>query len=499
MSAAGNTFRMARHSLWNVLGMTLPMLVGLVAIPPLIAGLGDARFGALTLVWMLVGYFSIFDLGMGRALTKMTSECLGHGEEAEVPRLFWTALLTTLAVGALGGLTVWLAAEPLATRWLDVAPDFQDEVRRAFRVVGWGLPAVVITVGMIGVLEAYERFFLVNLFRLPFGTFTFLGPLLALTFSRDLAVLVGVLIGGRFLEGLTYFVCCLKVAPVLRRRPVFDPARVRVLLGYGGWMTLSSLLLPIMINVADRYFIGAMMTVAVVAFYTTPAELVVKMLILPRSWVSVLFPKFSAGYRGDPAAAGRLCVQSLRYLWIAMFPAALGVVALAPEFLRIWLGPEQGPVYAEKAGPIMQLLALGMYVYAPAFVPYSFLQAIGKPRRAACVHLMELPVFLLGLWWGIRTFGLRGAAYAWIARAGLDLILMLVAAGPDLHTREGLARFWGVYAGGAAVLTGVMMLETFPLRLAAGAAGGVVWLAAVWFAALMPGERPKKSGYRIRA
>lgn len=491
MKAAGQTSRMARHSLWNVLGMTLPMFVGLLAIPPLISGLGDARFGALTLVWMLVGYFSIFDLGMGRALTKMTSECLGHGLEAEVPKLFWTALLTTLTVGALGGLAVWCAAEPLATRWLDVDPDFQDEVQRAFRVVGWGLPAVVITVGMIGVLEAYERFFLVNLFRLPFGTFTFLGPLLTLYFSKDLAVLVGVLIAGRFLEGVTYFLCCLKVAPVLRRRPVFDRARVRMLLGYGGWMTLSNLLLPVMINLADRYFIGAMVAVAVVAFYTTPAELVVKMLILPRSWVSVLFPKFSAGYRQDPVGTGALCVQSLRFLWIAMFPAGLAVVALAPEFLLLWLGPDNGPLYAERAGPIMQLLALGMYVYAPAYVPYSFLQAIGKPRKAACIHLLELPVFLLGLWWGIRTFGLPGAAYAWILRAVLDFALMLGAARPDLHTREGMGRFWVVYAGGAAVLAGVLMLEGLQLRLGAAVLGACMWLPAAWFVALLPVERPK--------
>lgn len=489
MTGSSSTLRLARHSLWNVLGMTLPMIVGLVAIPPLIAGLGDARFGALTLVWMLVGYFSIFDLGMGRALTKLTAECLGTGREEEVPRLFWTALLTTLAVGALGGAAVLLSADPLATRWLDVEPDFQEEVRRAFLVVGFGLPFVVITVGMIGVLEAYERFFLVNVFRLPFGSFTFLGPLLALPFSRDLAVVVGVLIAGRFLEGLVYFLCCLRVAPVLRRRPVFDSGRVRVLLTYGGWMTLSNLLLPVMINLADRYMIGALVAVAVVAFYTTPAELVVKMLILPRSWVSVLFPRFSAGFGPDPDGTARLCLRSLRFLWLAMFPATLAVIVLAPEFLLVWLGSERGPVYAAKAGPIMQLLALGMYVFAPAYIPYSFLQAIGKPKRPALIHLAELPLFLALLAWAIPRFGLEGAAWAWIARAGVDLMLMLLASRPFLRGHKGLSRFFALYLPGALALAGLSRVEPLAHRLLFGVVAGLLYLVLAWWVGLEPGER----------
>ena len=50
------------------------MLVALVAIPILVDGLGTARFGILTLAWMVVGYFSLFDLGLGRALTKLTAK-----------------------------------------------------------------------------------------------------------------------------------------------------------------------------------------------------------------------------------------------------------------------------------------------------------------------------------------------------------------------------------------------------------------------------------------
>jgi O-antigen/teichoic acid export membrane protein len=279
------------------------------------------------------------------------------------------------------------------------------------------------------------------------------------------------------------------VAPILRARPRLDRAKALTLLSFGGWMTLSNLLLPVMINLADRYAIGALLTVAVVTFYTTPSELVVKMLILPRSWVSVLFPRFAGGFPTDPEATGRLCARSLRLLWLAMFPATLAVIVLAPEFLRLWLGAENGPEYARRAGPIMQWLALGMYVYAPPYVPYSFLQAIGQPRRAALIHLAELPFFLAALWFGITRFGLPGAAWAWIARAAADVVLLLLASRRWMPARSGLSAFVIPYMLGAAALAGLIFAGEPAFRLGLGLVLGLGWLAASWTWVLSAAEK----------
>ncbi len=59
--------RLTLNVSWNLVGTVLPMLVAVVAIPPLIRELGAAKFGVLTLAWMVVGYFSLFDLGLGLA------------------------------------------------------------------------------------------------------------------------------------------------------------------------------------------------------------------------------------------------------------------------------------------------------------------------------------------------------------------------------------------------------------------------------------------------
>ena len=82
--------RIARNTFWNIMGFCAPVLVAIFCIPPMIRGLGKDQFGLLTLVWMLVGYFTIFDMGIGRALTRIAAERIGQGREKELPGLFWT-------------------------------------------------------------------------------------------------------------------------------------------------------------------------------------------------------------------------------------------------------------------------------------------------------------------------------------------------------------------------------------------------------------------------
>ena len=97
---------LARNTAWNLGGRVVPVLVALFALPPLIAGLGAERFGFLTLAWLVVGYFNLFDLGLGRALTQSIAERLGQGREEEIPGLVRTTLLVMLLLGAAGAVVL---------------------------------------------------------------------------------------------------------------------------------------------------------------------------------------------------------------------------------------------------------------------------------------------------------------------------------------------------------------------------------------------------------
>ncbi len=155
-----------------LLGQVLPLLVALYCIPQLILLLGVERFGFLTLIWVVVGYLSIFDLGLGQALTKLVAEKIGQGEHEKIPPLFWTAMWLMCGLGVIGMLVVEIAIPHLMGRLFNVSPEFSQEAQQALSVAALSLPFVVISSGSRGMLEAYQRFDLVNWVRIPLGIFT---------------------------------------------------------------------------------------------------------------------------------------------------------------------------------------------------------------------------------------------------------------------------------------------------------------------------------------
>jgi len=69
---------LTRNWVLNLLGWVVPLSVALVAIPYVVRGLGAERFGVLSIASALLGYFGIFDLGLGRATTKFVAESLAR-------------------------------------------------------------------------------------------------------------------------------------------------------------------------------------------------------------------------------------------------------------------------------------------------------------------------------------------------------------------------------------------------------------------------------------
>ncbi len=171
---------LVRNTIWNLIGQVAPLLVALFAIPLLIKGLGTARFGVLTLAWAIVGYFCLFDLGLGRALTKMVADKLGAEQAEDIPRLIWTALALMGMLGIIGAMVAASISPWLVHDILKIPQALQDETLSAFYLLALSIPVVISATGLRGVLEAHQRFDLANIVRIPLGMFTFLGPLIAI-------------------------------------------------------------------------------------------------------------------------------------------------------------------------------------------------------------------------------------------------------------------------------------------------------------------------------
>jgi O-antigen/teichoic acid export membrane protein len=411
----------ARSTLWNLVGQTLPAAVAVIAIPVLVKGLGTDRLGILMLSWSLIGYFSLFDFGLGRALTQVVSERIGRGRHDEVAEIIWTATCLMTLLGVAATAIVALSSGVLVARILKVPLNLQGETLQAFLVLAAGIPFVTAHAGLRGVLEAVLRFDLTNAVRIPLGILTFVGPMSVLPFSHSLVPVMVVLVLARVGACIAQLILCIRTIPGLRQ---VRPPRFRTvvpLLRFGSWMTVSNVISPLMVSF-DRFLIGALASMSAVAYYSTPYEAVTKLLLVPAALVGVLFPAFSRSFVEDRARSKRLFRRGVKALGLALFPLCLIAAAFAREGLTVWLGR----TFADKSTLVLQLLAIGVFVNGAANVPFAFIQGIGRPDVTAKLHLLELPLYLTCLWWLVHMWGIVGAAAAWLARVTLDSLALFL-------------------------------------------------------------------------
>ena len=482
---------LARNTVWNLVGSGAPMVVALFCIPILIRGLGKERFGVLTLVWAIIGYASLLDLGLGRALTQLAARKLGRGEDRDVPVLVWTSLLLMLLLG-LGGTVIAALLSPwMVYHVLNVPSALQRETVRAIYLLGLSIPLVITTSGMRGLLEAYQRFGVINALRIPMGILTFASPLLILPFSRSLVPVVGILVFSRLLGWAAHLIACRLIVPGLRNRVSWQRSAVGPLLRFGGWMTVSNVLGPLMVTL-DRFLIGAMVSMSAVAYYATPYEVVTKFWLIPSALTGVMFPAFSTSFVRDREHTALLFSRSIKFLLLALFPIMLCTLALAKNGLQLWLGTD----FAEHSVRVLQWLAFGVFINSLAQLPFAMLQGAGRPDLTATLHVIELPLYVVSLWLLIRSRGIEGAAIAWTARVAVDAVLLFLLASrlfprrtPDLRTLLLVVTALITLASGALV-HGVVAKGFFLFAAISSFAVGT------WFLVLTPEERALAQSYR---
>jgi len=476
---------LGRSALWNVAGQAVPLGAAVLAIPLLLHGLGTERFGILTLAWVVIGYFSLFDLGIGRALTKIVAEEIARGRTSALPQLIRTALLLMGLLGLAATLAMVLVTPWLVHSALNIPHALQDEVLRAFYLLAASVPIVIITSGFRGILEGYNRFDLTNLIRLPMGVFTFLGPLGILPFSHNLVAVIAVLVVGRIVGAGAHAWLCIRVLPGLRHAVPPDWGMIGPLLRLGGWMTVTNIVSPFMVSL-DRFLITAILSVAVVAYYTTPYEVVTKLLVLPVAMAGVFFPAFSASYVRDPSATSILFERAAKAVLFCLLPVVLLLTAFAGDLLRIWLGSP----FAARSTVVMQWLAIGVLMNGLGTVPFTFLQALGRPDLTGKLQILELPVYWVGVTWLIRHQGIDGAAIAWCARVGIDAIILFAITGIKFkESRSSLYRLAAPVLFGMALLVPTLFLKALVAKTAYVLGALSLLIIVGWFRFLASDER----------
>lgn len=416
-----NNNSIVKSSVWNLLGGGVPLIVGFLSIPFAIKGLGKEGFGILTIAWVVLGYFGMFDLGFAQATTKYSSQYLAKKEIEKFTSVFWVSLISSFIMGILGCIILLLSTPILVNKLLNIPEILKDDARITFYILSASLPFIISTTSLRGILAATNRFDILNKIQMPSNILTYIIPCFSYFFGFKLSIVISFIVIMRFIIFLICLIYSFKLHPYLRRYKGFDNLIFKSMLGFGGWISLSNLVSPILVYI-DRFLIGALISVSSVSFYTAPYELVIRMRLFPNAIMDAVFPKFSSIGNEDTSKLSDLFLKSLKYIVIVMGIIILVFIPFSSEILLVWLGPE----FSITSGIILQILAIGIFFNGIATVPFFLLQGIGRPDLPAKIHSLELVLFTLMFFLMINYFGIYGAAITWTCRAIFDFILLFI-------------------------------------------------------------------------
>lgn len=409
-----------KNTLWNLVGTGLPFLVGIFAFPYLVRHIGVEAFGILTLIWALIGYFGLFDLGLGRALTQQIAARLASQDHSHIPHLAKSGLLFTVVTGLIGGLILAALAYPLGHFWLKVSPQLQSDTICSLVLAAVGIPLTTASTGFRGVLEAYEDFRAVNILRMALGVANFGLPVLSvMLLGPSLHDIVAMLIVARLLVMAAQWKLAYDKLPMGWARSTVNKEDARELLSFGAWMTVSNIISPLMVN-ADRFIIAGVLGAGIVAYYTVPFEVLTRLLVLPAALTSALFPRLAVTMMADRNSAKRIYERSTRLVVLGLAPVCLLIAAGSHWGLVFWLGQD----FASKSWLIVVVMSMGLLFNGIAYVPYATIQAVGDARTTAIFHIFECLIYMPLLFLLLHYFGILGAAMAWVVRVGIDLGLL---------------------------------------------------------------------------
>ena len=146
-----------KHTAYNLLGALLPMGVSLLTIPIYIRLVGDVRYGVLAIVWAFLGYFGMFDLGLGRA-TAQRIAALGNSSAQLIASTFWTALAMNGALGVVGGLLVWPVSNYFFGHELNINEELRSELWSALPWLMFAVPLTTLSGVVAGALQGRAQF-----------------------------------------------------------------------------------------------------------------------------------------------------------------------------------------------------------------------------------------------------------------------------------------------------------------------------------------------------
>ena len=190
------------------------------------------------------------------------------------------------------------------------------------------------------------------------------------------------------------------------------------LFAFGGYATGTSFFRAIFFKL-DLMIAGKVLTAGPIGFYAVALQLSTMILeklatVIPQ----VAFPAFST-IQDDQKRFSKSFVKSIEIIHIISFPSFLGLSAISPEIVDLFLGEKWHEVIVP-----MQILCLVMPLRITEILYYPAM--VGKGRADICMFTALFTTIILAIGFPIGlNWGIQGLCWSWVFVYPLNYLFMI--------------------------------------------------------------------------
>ncbi|MFH0828206.1 MAG: flippase [Candidatus Omnitrophota bacterium] len=411
--------RLMKNIIWNFIGQIWLVILGFFATPFIVRALNVNFYGLYSLLGVIIGYFSFLQFGLGTAEVKFIAQYHANGESEKIRKVFWDCIIVYFIFGVMGTVLITFFSRFLAFKIFKIAPDLIDTAIFVFRIGSLGFLILMIMSVVVGVVQAIGEFGLLNRVGIIMGTLQISAVLLLLKLGFSLKEMIMSNLLVQVLGLYMLWGSVRKIMPYLSR-PVWDKQYLVKLFKFGGFVSISSILSPVLLNI-EKLFLTSLRPIASLTYYAIPFGLIDKLSLIRSSFSSVLFPAFSSLQGNEDNNLNRdLHARSALYIFFFYSFFLLFFLIFGREFLNAWIGGN----FAFNSTRFLKILALAGLINSLAVPSLNALQGLNKPHIPALFHLVETVLYVPCAYFLIGRYGGSGAALAWFFRVLLDTLLL---------------------------------------------------------------------------
>jgi O-antigen/teichoic acid export membrane protein len=341
--------------LWNGLGFLVSVVSGILLSPYIIRKLGPEGYGVWSLVFALVDYFWLSDLGFRSSVLKFSAHYLAKDEPDKINQVVNTALVYFSAAAAvLLALTVCLSSS--VQRFFQVSETYRDVFSFMLMVVGCSWAFGLINNTFRASLEGFQEYGLINRITIAMVGVRAVGCGVLLWRGYGLRELGIMVVAGQVMGYALTFACFRRSFPGSRfSRSLVNGPMLRQMLRYG-IHTFVATVAGQLLNQGPPLLIGHLRSATWVGFFNLPLRL-----LMNTADAAVQVGMITGAGSADLAARGELPVVARmgvyvnRYCFTLYLPLVILTGFYGRELFLLWVGP----AFAENSAPLLPVMAVG--------------------------------------------------------------------------------------------------------------------------------------------